>query len=399
MKKQTIVILGLSFGMILLFGGGLLYYLSHRVVLDNSKFSIKESLIDVYSDKKLSDILTLEGKLLDDSTIDTTQLGKQELSFLYQIEKKKYRGTLQIEVVDREEPLIWLNKSYRVQKGSNVDLVSEILCADNYDANPTCKIEGEYDLNNVGVYPLRYVAIDSSNNKEEIPFQLSVYEPKKSSSSGEESYTTFEEVMASYKKEDNEIGIDVSKWQGEIDFSKVKEAGASFVMIRIGSQREIGGEYILDPYFKENIKNAKANGLKVGVYFYSYANGKKEAKKQAEWIVEQLEKERLELPVVFDWECYSSFNQMGLSLFGLNQVAEEFIQTIEKHGYQGMLYGSKNYLNQVWKYHSKKNDVWLAHYTKETDYDSRYVMWQLCDDGRIPGIKGDVDINILYQKN
>lgn len=398
MKKRTIVILSVSLGGVFLLALGMFYFISHRVVLDNTKFSVKDSLIDVYSEKKLSDLITLDGKILEDTMIDTTKLGKQNLSFLYEVEKKRYKGTLEIEVVDREEPLIWLNKSYRIKKGSNVDLASEILCADNYDSNPTCKIEGEYDLDTVGVYPLHYIAIDSSNNKEDIAFNLSVYEPKKTSSSEEDTYTAFSEVLTSYKREDNEIGIDVSKWQGEIDFSKVKEAGATFVMIRIGSQREIGGEYILDPYFKENIKKAKESGLKVGVYFYSYADSTKEAKIQAKWIVKELQKETLDLPIVFDWECYSSFNQMDLSLFGLNQVAEEFIKTVEELGYEGMLYGSKNYLNQVWKYHSKKNTVWLAHYTKQTDYDADYVMWQLCSDGRIPGIKGDVDINILYSK-
>lgn len=398
MKKRTIVILSVSLGGVFLLALGMFYFISHRVVPDNTKFSVKDSLIDVYSEKKLSDLITLDGKILEDSIIDATKLGKQNLSFLYEVEKKKYKGTLEIEVVDREEPLIWLNKSYRVKKGSNVDLASEILCADNYDSNPTCKIEGEYDLDTVGVYPLHYIAIDHSNNKEEIAFNLSVYEPQRNSSSEEDTYTAFSEVLTFYKREDNEIGIDVSKWQGEIDFSKVKEAGATFVMIRIGSQREIGGEYILDPYFKENIKKVKENGLKVGVYFYSYADSTKEAKNQAKWIVKELQKETLDLPIVFDWECYSSFNQMDLSLFGLNQVAEEFIKTVEELGYEGMLYGSKNYLNQVWKYHSKKNTVWLAHYTKQTDYDADYVMWQLCSDGRIPGIKGDVDINILYSK-
>ena len=94
-------------------------------------------------------------------------------------------------------------------------------------------------------------------------------------------------------------------------------------------------------------------------------------------------------------ECYSFFNQMELSLFGLNQVAESFLEKVEKEGYDGMLYGSKNYLNSIWKYHDY--DVWLAHYTDETDYDDEYVMWQLCQNGVIDGINGMVDINILFR--
>ena len=88
---------------------------------------------------------------------------------------------------------------------------------------------------------------------------------------------------------------------------------------------------------------------------------------------------------------------MQLSLFGLNEVAESFLEKIENAGYDGMLYGSKNYLNSIWKYHDY--DVWLAHYTDETDYDSDYVMWQLCQDGRIDGINTAVDINVLYKND
>ena len=86
---------------------------------------------------------------------------------------------------------------------------------------------------------------------------------------------------------------------------------------------------------------------------------------------------------------------MELSIFGLNEVADSFINTVNKAGYDGMLYGSKNYLNTIWKYHTE--EVWLAHYTDKTDYDGDYMMWQLCDDGKIDGIDGYVDIDILYK--
>ncbi len=399
MRKRTWILLGIGVVIVIATIVGVIYYLTHRLVIDNTKFILKNSLIaDVYSEVTISDYLdSIEGKILKDEKIDTKQLGTQEVSFLYETkEKKKRKGTFTVEVVDREKPLVWLTNSYRVQVGSDFDLATAIFCADNYDATPTCMVEGEYDLNTVGVYPLQYVAKDASSNETRIDFDLKVYEPQSGSSnaSEEETYTAFSDVLTNYKEEDNEIGIDVSKWQGEIDFAKVKRAGASFVMIRIGSQKGVNGEYVLDPYFKDNLSNAKQNGLKVGVYFYSYADSNKEAKKQAKWVMEQLGNDELELPIVFDWECYSSFHEMELSLFGLNQVAETFLETVESKGYDGLLYGSKNYLKAIWKYHS--HDVWLAHYTEKTDYDARYVMWQLCDDGRIDGIDGAVDIDILY---
>ena len=165
-------------------------------------------------------------------------------------------------------------------------------------------------------------------------------------------------------------------------------------MIRVGSQNGVNGEYVIDPYFETNVSSAIKSGLKVGVYFYSYADSKKEAKKQAKWVIEKIKKYQITLPVAFDWECYSSFNEMDISLFGLNEIADSFLKEIEKNGYEVMLYGSKNYLNSVWKYN--KNDVWLAHYSENTDYQNDFVMWQLCQNGVIDGIDKIVDINVLY---
>lgn len=402
MKKKNIIWLGCT--VLLLVTIAIILIVMAEPKLDTTGYQVANNTkVDVYSNKNIDDFITIpSGKLLTKQKINTEKLGKQELSFLYENEKgKKKKGILTIEVVDEEEPLIWLSGSYRVKVGSNIDLEEEILCADNYDSHPTCKIEGEYDLNTVGTYQLTYIAKDNSNNEERVPFNLIVYEPPSTTKnntatvSSEVSGTEFSEVLKTYKTKNTEIGIDVSKWQGDIDFKKVKKAKASFVMIRVGSQQGVNGEYILDPYFKTNMENALKNNLKVGVYFYSYAHNEKEAKKQAAWVLKQIKKYDLSLPIAFDWECYNNFNQMELSLFELNQVAESFLEKVEKAGYEGILYGSKNYLNNIWKYH--ESNVWLAHYTKQTDYESDYMMWQLCQDGKIEGITTAVDINVLYK--
>ena len=104
----------------------------------------------------------------------------------------------------------------------------------------------------------------------------------------------------------------------------------------------------------------------------------------------------ISLPIAFDFESFTSFNIMNLSLYQLNEVAESYFSTLEDAGYDTMLYGSKNYLNAIWKYNTNK--VWLAHYTDKTDYDKDYMMWQLCQDGVIDGINGFVDIDILYKQ-
>ena len=405
MKKKIIIISSLGAFLIVL---GVVISLLAPPEIDNTGYTLIENLkVPVYSKVKVKDLIaSIDGKVITNKTLNTEELGKQEVSFVYKNKNnKEKRGVFTIDVVDEEKPLVWLSGSYSARVGSNLNLEDEIFCADNYDSNPTCKIEGTYDLNTAGTYNLTYVATDSNKNEERINFTLNVYEPAPATTTQtpapaeerEEVVTAFNDVVATHKDENTEIGIDVSKWQGDIDFKKVKDAGATFVMIRVGSQQGVDGEYILDPYFKQNIENALANDLKVGVYFYSYANSKKEARKQATWVLDQIKDYELTLPIAFDWECYNSFNQMELSLFGLNEVAESFLEKVEDKGYDGMLYGSKNYLNSIWKYHDY--DVWLAHYTDQTDYDSHYVMWQLCQDGRIDGINTAVDINVLYKND
>ena len=399
LNKKRIIIVSIIMFVILIVA--LIIYFNTRIVVDNSAFTLNEDLtINVYNKVKVSDFIKeIDGKIVDDNEIDTTELGVIDIEFIYlNSDNKKRKGTFSIEVKDLEEPLIWLANSYSVRVGEDVDLESEILCADNYDSNPSCKITGDYDLNTAGSYSLVYEAEDSSGNKERVDFTLYVYEPKEVTGGGSSSdvvYTDFNAILEKYKSDDVSVGIDVSKWQGAIDFSKVKNSGAEFVIIRVGSQNGVEGEYILDPYFKRNIKEALENDLEVGIYFYSYANNKKEAEKQAQWVIEQIEDYDITLPIAFDFESFSLFNSMNLSLYQLNEVAKSYFSILEAAGYNTMLYGSKNYLNAIWKYNT--NQVWLAHYTDETDYDKEYMMWQLCQDGVIDGINGYVDIDILYK--
>ncbi len=397
-KKKIIIISIIVLGILVV---SLIIYFNTRIVVDNSGFTLKDDLtVNVYSDVKVKDFIKdIDGKVVDNKRINTDKLGTVDVEFIYlNKDNKKRKGTFEVTVKDLEEPLIWLSNSYSVRVGDDVNLEDEILCADNYDSNPSCKIKGDYDLNTAGDYSLVYVAEDSSGNKESVDFTLHVYEPKSvtgGGSSEEVTSTDFNGVLEEHKNKDTLVGIDVSKWQGVIDFSKVKEAGAEFVIIRVGHQNGVGGEYVLDPYFKRNIKEALENKLKVGIYFYSYADNKMEARKQAEWVIKQIKDYDITLPIAFDFECFSSFNTMNLSLHDLNEVAETYFSTLEDKGYDTMLYGSKNYLNAIWKYNTNK--VWLAHYTDKTDYDKDYMMWQLCQDGVIDGINGFVDIDILYK--
>lgn len=385
-------------------------YLNVRIVDDNSGFTLKDDLTaEVYTKASIENYIdTIEGDILSSDKVDTETLGTQELTFIYlNKDNKKRRGTIEINVVDTEKPLVWIRNNYSTKVGNDLDLENTIMCVDNYDNKPSCEIEGKYDINTPGTYNLTFTAKDNSGNTYQKDFNLTVYEPVTNNQTQDTSqtpteqeepeYTDFNDILNTHKNENTEIGIDVSKWQGEIDFEKVKNAGASFVMIRVGSQSGTGGDYVLDPTFKQNIENALKNDLKVGVYFYSYADSEKEAKKQANWVIKQIKDYDISLPIVFDFESFDAFNEMELSIFGLNQIANTFIETVDDAGYNGVLYGSKNYLNAIWKYHTAP--VWLAHYTDQTDYDGEYFMWQMCDDGKIDGIDGYVDIDILYKNS
>ena len=190
------------------------------------------------------------------------------------------------------------------------------------------------------------------------------------------------------------VGIDISRWQGDVDFDMLKENNVEFIMMRLGGQDGIDGEYYLDSKFERNIKEATKHGFDIGVYFYSYAYTKEEAVKQAKFVLENLKGYKLSLPIVFDWECWNKFNDMHISLYDITSVQDEFLNYVEKKGFKGARYGSKNYLTNAWQ--DSKHLTWLAHYINKPNYEGEYFMWQRCDTGKVPGINGAVDVDILY---
>ena len=352
-----------------------------------------EVTVDLYSDHKLSDFkdqVTCE--ILEDQEIITDKVEDQEISSKCKFKYIKGKLNVKVHVIDSLKPVLMLGDTMTVTEGYDKKLEEVIVSIDNYDQDPKREIIGEYDLNKVGTYPLHYKITDASGNINEKDFTLNVV-PKKNSN-GQTTSIQFEDVLKNYKTDQNEIGIDVSKWQGVIDFEKVKNAGAKFVMIRLGYQNGYGGDYTIDPYFKQNIENAKKQGLKVGVYFYTYAHSKKEAKKEAKWVLENIKNYTLDLPIAYDWENWSTLITLKLNLVEFNDIMKTFIDEIQKNNYEAMLYSSKNYLENIWD--TNVSSVWLAHYINKTTYEGKYKIWQLCENGRIDGIKGNVDIDILY---
>ena len=366
---------------------------------------LKTTEVEVYSDIKLKDLISnINGKIIDNKKIDTKKLGKKEITFEYiNNDNIKINYTITINIVDKTPPIISQIKNYKITEGDTTDISKTLFCGDNYDKNPKCTIKGEYDVNTPGTYNVTFIGVDSSNNKSTNKMNIIVEEKQENKQSKnntqqkEPVYTDYKDVIKNYKTSDNEIGIDVSHWQGNINYKKVKKSGVEFVYIRVGRGDGIGEGYVLDEKFIKNIKGFNKVGIPVGVYFYSNANNKNDAIKEAKWVINQIKKYDVSLEIVFDWENWSKFQDYNLSFYSLTETANAFTETVEKAGYKGMVYSSKNYLETIW--YNINSDIWLAHYTPKTDYEKKYKVWQLCNNGKVVGIEDNlVDINIRYKK-
>lgn len=359
--------------------------------------TLKQNLeIEYGKEITVSDCLEkLNGTLIEDKNINTETLGEVKVNFeFFDIRNKKRFYEFTVKIIDINPPKIFSGSSFTVKVGYSKNLTDVLLSGDDIDDNPKREILGEYDFNTAGEYNLKYVVTDSSGNKTEKDFVLYVKE-KIEDKQTERDTIEFTDVINNYKTENTKIGIDVSKWQEEINWQEVKDAGVEFVMIRMGYQTEYDGEYKLDSYFNQNINGAKEVGLPVGVYFYSYAKNVKQAIDQANWVKENLKDYEIDLPVVFDWESWNSFNTTGMSFNTINKVANTFLDVISENGYKGMLYSSKNYLEKIW--YPTKYDIWLAQYNNKVTYEGEYSIWQMCDTGKIAGINEPVDIDIMYE--
>lgn len=196
------------------------------------------------------------------------------------------------------------------------------------------------------------------------------------------------------------LGIDVSKYQGTIDWTGVKNSGIKFVIIRCGYRGWGSGALVRDPNFDSYIKGAEAVGLDVGIYFFSQAINEKEAIEEASFIVECAKGHNVKLPLFIDIET-SGGNGDGradkISYAQRTAVAKAFCQTVKNSGYRAGVYANKNYLttkfdaSQLSGYY-----IWLAHYVEKTNYNGKYDIWQYSSKGSVPGISGNVDMNLAY---
>lgn len=189
-------------------------------------------------------------------------------------------------------------------------------------------------------------------------------------------------------------GIDVSKWQGKIDWQRAKDAGVQFAILRAGFGRAISQK---DAYFEKNYAACKAVGIPVGAYWYSYATDVDDARREAATCLEAIKGKSFEYPVWFDQEYEPGIK--ALTDWQRVEIVKAFCNTLEDAGYYTGLYCSRDWL-QYYLIPSqlKAYDVWVAAYSSTPGaVPLPYGMWQYSSKGRVPGISGNVDLNIAYK--
>lgn len=197
------------------------------------------------------------------------------------------------------------------------------------------------------------------------------------------------------------VGVDISHQTGSVNFNGVKAAGVDYVMIRLGGRGYSTGQIALDENFKENIEGAIAEGLDIGVYFYSQAVNSEEAVQEANFVVQNLEPYRahIKYPVAIDMEFVMNDAARidGLSREERTTATASFLETVKAAGYVPMIYGDKEWLIKEVDLTKLQNfDVWLAQETDLPDYPYQYAMWQYSTKGVLNGIKGDANLNICF---
>lgn len=358
-----------------------------------------ENVFKVYDKHTSKELINNKDiKITNDEILITDEIGSHNYTINFKYKNKEYKYVVNYEVIDDEAPKFIYSPMYiNVALGDDVILCNRIQYGDNYDDNPTCEISGNYDLNKVGTYEFDTIIKDSSGNESYDHNYLRVLEEMPAPTKRKHNYIYMKDLLK-YKNENTAIGIDVSRWQGNVDFNKVKNAGIEFVIMRMGYQKDEFDNYEKDSKFDEYYKQAKDAGLDISVYVYTNSSSAEGGAKAAQWIVDNLNGDKVDLPIAFDWEDWTDFNSYHMSLHTLGETYKAFAKTLKDNGYDSMLYSSKFYLENIWTNYGDTN-IWLAHYIDKTTYQGDFMLWQMTDDAIIDGItENTVDIDILYKK-
>ncbi len=204
------------------------------------------------------------------------------------------------------------------------------------------------------------------------------------------------------------VGIDVSRFQEEIDWPQVAEAGIEFAMIRIGCRGSVSGAIVEDDKARSNLQGAADSGIYAGAYFFSTAVNEAEVREEAEWVCEFLREYPIVYPVVYNCEGFQdeSSRQYGMTAEERTELAKIFLEQVEEAGYRGMFYASAGELKDWLCWNTEELEgqykIWVAYYPEEYSgeegpaYEGEYDMWQYTDEGVVPGIRTVVDRNVAY---
>ncbi|HCO62775.1 MAG TPA: hypothetical protein DIT49_05130 [Clostridiales bacterium] len=206
-----------------------------------------------------------------------------------------------------------------------------------------------------------------------------------------------------YQEGHSAIGVDVSSYQGEIDWQQVADAGVEFAIVRVGLRGYTQGGLMEDNNYVKNLEGALAAGLDVGVYIFSQAVTTQEAVEEAEFLLERIAGYSITYPVVYDWEEQQAEGSRTAGLPGSVQTdcAAAFCERIAQAGYQPMVYFSPTKAYEELELERLTDwPFWLAHYTQDwqaTTFRYHFAMWQYTDQGQVSGIPGAVDLNLCLK--
>ena len=192
-------------------------------------------------------------------------------------------------------------------------------------------------------------------------------------------------------------GIDVSEFQGNINWNKVKADGIEFAILKLGNIYDYDANY-KDSKFDTNYKNARANGIKIGAYIYNYCNTIDTLKKGLEWAIKKLEGKELDLPFYLDME---DKDIQGETVATLTNQCNEFAKYVKSKGYNAGVYANVNWLKNELNPSDFDKDisVWVAQYYKECQYEGDYNIWQYSSSGKVSGVSGNCDMDYLYDED
>ena len=200
-------------------------------------------------------------------------------------------------------------------------------------------------------------------------------------------------------------GIDVSRYQGNIDWQAVADDGVDFAFIRVAYRGYETGRLQEDAYFRRNIEEAQKAGIRVGVYIYSQAVTEDEAREEAAYLIHRIAGYQMDLPLVFDYEfagansrLRNAYDNKTLNAEKGTDICLAFCRYVESFGYDSIVYANKSMLNQQLNADrlEKETEIWLANYTTNTSYSGKFQYWQYTSSGQVDGIQTKVDCNFAF---